>query len=200
MYSQSSPQFIATSATIANPKELAEHLTGEPFEVVDENGAPASRRHIVFVNSTVTFMCFQDIRCMAPMESGFYMARKNGSMNCLPTREEGIWLLPAVTLLLGGREGSRKGRFWTYIGQQYPYSVYDFTESRARDGPARFLAGFRGYLHADAYSGYDHIYLGSNETVIEVACWAHARRKFCDAARSSPRESHQIASRTTWPS
>jgi len=97
-----------------------------------------------------------------------------------------------VTVLLGGQEGSRKGRFWTYIGQLHPYSVYDFTESRARDGPARFLAGFEGYLHADAYGGYDHIYLGSNNSVVEVACWAHARRKFFDAARSSPRESHQI--------
>jgi transposase len=97
-----------------------------------------------------------------------------------------------VTVLVGGEPGSRKGRFWTYIAQQHPYSVYDFTESRARDGPARFLAGFEGYLHADAYSGYDHIYLGSNESVIEVACWAHARRKFFDAVRSSPRQAHQI--------
>ena len=97
-----------------------------------------------------------------------------------------------VTVLMGGKQGSRKGRFWTYIGEQYPYSVYDFTESRARDGPGRFLKGFAGYLHADAYGGYDHIYLGSNDSVIEVACWAHARRKFFDAARSSPRECHQM--------
>jgi transposase len=97
-----------------------------------------------------------------------------------------------VTVLMGGEEGSRKGRFWTYIGEQHPYSVYDFTESRARDGPARFLAGFQGYLHADAYGGYDHIYLGSNESVVEVACWAHARRKFFDATRGSPRQAHQV--------
>jgi hypothetical protein len=43
-----------------------------------------------------------------------------------------------------------------------------------------------------AYGGYDHIFLGSNNSVIEVACWAHARRKFLDAALSSPRESHQV--------
>ncbi len=97
-----------------------------------------------------------------------------------------------VTVLMGGQEGSRKGRFWTYIGEQHPYSVYDFTESRARDGPAQFLAGFRGYLHADAYGGYDQIYLGSNNTIREVACWAHARRKFFDAQSSSPRDAHQI--------
>ncbi len=97
-----------------------------------------------------------------------------------------------VTVLMGGQEGSRKGGFWTYIGEQHPYSVYDFTESRARDGPAQFLAGFQGYLHADAYGGYDQIYLGSNNTIREVACWAHARRKFFDAQSSSPRDAHQI--------
>jgi transposase len=95
-----------------------------------------------------------------------------------------------VTVLT--REGSRQGRFWTYIAEEHPYSVYDFTESHKRDGPAKFLAGFSGYLHADAYSGYDHIYLGSNASIIEVACWAHARRKFFDARTSAPRDAHQM--------
>ena len=97
-----------------------------------------------------------------------------------------------ITVLTGGKDGSRKGRFWTYISEEYPYSVYDFTDSRARDGPAKFLAGYEGYLHADAYGGYDHIYLGSNDSILEVACWAHARRKFFDARLSSPREAHQV--------
>ncbi len=97
-----------------------------------------------------------------------------------------------VTVLTGGQEGSRQGRFWAHIAEEHPYSVYDFTESRARDGPGKFLAGFQGYLHADAYGGYDHIYLGSNDSIREVACWAHARRKFFDAKDSSPRDAHQI--------
>jgi transposase len=97
-----------------------------------------------------------------------------------------------VTVLVGGDQGSRRGRFWTYIAEEHPYSVYDFTESRARDGPASFLRNFQGYLHADAYGGYDHIYLGSNEAILEVACWAHARRKFFDANHSSPRQTHQV--------
>jgi len=97
-----------------------------------------------------------------------------------------------VTVLVGGDQGSRRGRFWTYIAEEHPYSIYDFTESRARDGPASFLQKFQGYLHADAYGGYDHIYLGSNEAILEVACWAHARRKFFDANHSSPRQTHQV--------
>ena len=49
-----------------------------------------------------------------------------------------------------------------------PYNVFDFTMSRKRDGPSRFLAGFRGHLQADAFSGYDGIYAGGD--VVEVGC------------------------------
>jgi len=98
-----------------------------------------------------------------------------------------------VKVLVGGEEGSRQGRFWTYVGNdQHPYSVYDFTMSRSRDGPQQFMQTFRGYLHADAYAGYDAIYVGSDSQIIEVACWAHARRKFFDARSNYPREAHQI--------
>src|SRR4051794_19783220 len=54
--------------------------------------------------------------------------------------------------------------------------------SRKRDGPSRFLKGFRGYLQADAFSGYDGIYAGGD--VVEVGCNAHARRKFVEAQKT----------------
>jgi transposase len=98
-----------------------------------------------------------------------------------------------VKVLVGGEQGSCQGRFWTYIGDdEHPYSVYDFTMSRSRDGPQQFLQTFRGYLHADAYAGYDAIYLGSDSGIVEVACWAHTRRKFFDARHNYPREAHQV--------
>ncbi len=49
----SNPTFICTSATIANPKELAEELTGENFELINNNGAPSSKKHIVFYNPPI---------------------------------------------------------------------------------------------------------------------------------------------------
>ena len=98
-----------------------------------------------------------------------------------------------VTVLGGDVLGSSTGRFWVYIGDaQHPYSVYDFTMSRSRDGPAEFLKDYRGFLQADAYGGYDGIYLDSQGRIIEVACWAHARRKFYDARSNAPREANQI--------
>ena len=103
-----------------------------------------------------------------------------------------MWTDDTPVTVLGGSAGSFQGRFWTYIGHEQPYSVYDYTPSRSRDGPASFLQGFTGYLHADAFAGYDAIYLGSQSAIREVACWAHARRKFFDAVKSYPRESHQV--------
>jgi len=75
------------------------------------------------------------------------------------------------------------GRMWTYVGDEtHPFTYFDFTRSRERDGPARVLANFRGYLQADAFSAYDGIYLHSHDAIQEVACWAHARREseWCD--------------------
>ena len=49
----SNPVFICSSATIANPRELAERLTEQPFELVDESGAPRGEKFFVFVNPPV---------------------------------------------------------------------------------------------------------------------------------------------------
>lgn len=98
-----------------------------------------------------------------------------------------------VTALGGDKPGSTKARFWVYIGgDTAPYSVYDFTMSRARDGPAAFLKNYRGFLQADAYGGYDGIFTGSDGAIREVACWAHARRKFFEARSHAPREANQV--------
>jgi DEAD/DEAH box helicase domain-containing protein len=49
----SNPTFICSSATIANPRELAERLAERPFELVDESGAPRGEKFFVFVNPPV---------------------------------------------------------------------------------------------------------------------------------------------------
>src|SRR5580658_4510009 len=82
----------------------------------------------------------------------------------------------------------RQGRLWTYVGDQHhPYIVYDFTPTRSGQGPLAWLGAWKGFLQADAYAGYDKLYARGD--VIEVACWAHARRKFFDAQESDPARS-----------
>ncbi len=85
----------------------------------------------------------------------------------------------------------RSGRIWAYIGDRdNPYIVYDYTPDRTRAGPANWLAQFKGYLQADAYGGYDGIY--NKGDCVEVACWAHARRKFFDAQDTDGRRAAEM--------
>ncbi len=85
------------------------------------------------------------------------------------------------------RDSERKikqtGRLWFYGGDHTQrFNVFDFTMSRARDGPRDFLKGYQGYLQADAFGGYDGIY--TDGQVVEVGCNAHARRKFIEAQKT----------------
>jgi transposase len=85
--------------------------------------------------------------------------------------------------------GSRRGYMWVYIGDQDDV-VFEYTNSRKRDGPESFLKGYRGYLQADAFAGYNRICAGGDVT--EVACWAHARRKFFEAQGSHGPEARRV--------
>jgi transposase len=92
---------------------------------------------------------------------------------------------------------TKTGRFWVYLGdKEHPQIVFTYTPSRSRNGPMEFLKGWGRdrtvYLQADAYGGYDGIYLGqAGGKVIEVACLAHARRKFYEARESDAATSTQ---------
>src|SRR6516165_3243346 len=96
-----------------------------------------------------------------------------------------------VPVLDETRDTTRQGRMWVYLGDgAHPYTVFDYTPNHSRDGPVRFLASYTGYLQADAYGGYDGIYVGSAGRIVEVACWAHARRKFFEARTTDPERGH----------
>jgi transposase len=89
------------------------------------------------------------------------------------------------------RDSTRRGHLWVYVGdREHPYTVFDFTPNHSRDGPQQFLAKFAGFLQADAFTGYDGIYLDSKGKIIEVACNAHARRKFFDARSTDAERAH----------
>jgi transposase len=80
---------------------------------------------------------------------------------------------------------ARTGRIWPYSGDAaHPVILYDYTATRERAGPEEFLKGYRGYLQADAYGGYDAFFKDPARGLIEVGCWAHARRYFHKALES----------------
>src|SRR5699024_8548923 len=72
--------FIATSATIANPTELARMLVHRPFKLVDTNGAPAAERYLCFLNPPIVDP--QQMRRQSPISAAARVARETISMEC----------------------------------------------------------------------------------------------------------------------
>lgn len=92
-----------------------------------------------------------------------------------------------VKVLERGRGFARLGRIWPYLGdREHPVVVYDYTSTRERAGPDRFLGEYQGYLQADAYAGYD-AFFQPGRGMTEVGCWMHARRYFIKALASDER-------------
>ena len=100
-----------------------------------------------------------------------------------------------IPLQVKGNGKVKKARLWVYVrgGPDPPLIAFDFSLDRSKQRPLGFLAGYRGYVHADAYSGYDELF--RQDGIIEVACWVHARRKFDEAASSRPQEATEIIAR-----
>jgi len=105
---------------------------------------------------------------------------------CGRVRASGVVATDDTIMPMQARKKAQKARIWIYAADaQNPYNVFDFTPSRSRDGPTKFLEEYQGTLLADGYGGYDGIVAGNGMT--RAGCWAHARRKLVDAERSEPR-------------
>jgi len=89
-----------------------------------------------------------------------------------------------VVPVLQEKGGTTKtGRLWGYCGSGPPCVIYEYSPDRQQKWAIEFLKDYHGYLQADAYTGYDKIYDLGN--IIEVACMAHARRKFFEVAEAN---------------
>ena len=86
-----------------------------------------------------------------------------------------------IKLQQKGKKGLKTGRMWVYVagGTGPPMKIFDFTVDRRKVRPKEFLGDYRGYIHADAYNGYDELF--ETEGIHECACWMHVRRKFVEA-------------------
>jgi len=89
-------------------------------------------------------------------------------------------------LLVRGLRRTAQARLWGYLGDQDHNQVfYEFTSDRKQEHPLRFFADYKGKIQADAYSGYDKLFLPGLERE-ELGCWAHARRHIYDARDTDP--------------
>jgi transposase len=94
----------------------------------------------------------------------------------------------ATGVLVQAPEKCRRGHFWVVIA---PERHVLFRYTAKHDGAAvdKLLDGYKGYLVADAHAVFDHLY--KRGTLIEVACWAHARRYWWKALETDPDRARQ---------
>jgi transposase/uncharacterized coiled-coil protein SlyX len=84
----------------------------------------------------------------------------------------------------------RTASAWVYLGDAAnPYTLFDLTPGRSQTFPQAFLAGYRGFVHADAYDGYNAVH----GNVRHLGCWMHARRYFVEAEPTDPRAVEALA-------
>jgi transposase/uncharacterized coiled-coil protein SlyX len=87
----------------------------------------------------------------------------------------------------------RTAHAWVYVGDAaHPYTVFDLTDGRRQEFPARFLAGYRGFIQADGYAGYNALYAAG---ATHVGCWAHVRRNYFEAKESDTARAHEALAR-----
>jgi transposase len=94
-----------------------------------------------------------------------------------------------VPILAKGQ--TETGRAWVYVrddrpfgGKDPPAALFFASRDRTRQHPERHLAGYAGILQADAFDGYNRLYLPDRKPgpIVEALCWSHARRKFFELA------------------
>ena len=83
------------------------------------------------------------------------------------------------------------GRCWTYVRDDRPFAgpappaaVFYYSRNRRGEHPQGHLARWTGALQADAYGGYDALYVAGRTygQIFQAPCWAHGRRKFFELA------------------
>jgi len=84
-----------------------------------------------------------------------------------------------------GRSDTQKSYMWVARGGPPDKKViwYEYHSSRSGSHAKEFLEGYRGHLQTDGFSGYDSA-VKDNSDIIQIGCWAHARRKFFEASKA----------------
>ena len=103
------------------------------------------------------------------------------SLLCEPVLQSDDTVVPYQNPLRRGK--TSRGYLWAYT-KPGAEVVFEFTPGRSREGPRRFLEGFRGHLQADGYSGYNEVFRTGH--IEHIACMAHVRRKIYEARDEDP--------------
>jgi len=94
----------------------------------------------------------------------------------------------ATGVLVQNREKCRNGHFWVVAAPER-HVLFAYTPKHDSAAVDELLAGYKGYLVADAHAVFDHLYKSGD--VVESGCWSHARRYWFKALLTDPERARQ---------
>ncbi len=145
--------------------KFADHLPLHRLEGIFE------RQGLPFARSTLAGFVKHSAEALAPIV--LEMKRQILATDYLQTDDT------PVLVLEPDDGGSIKGRVWTYLSPLERQVVFVASRTHERRHVTDFLGDYRGFMQADAYNGYDAVYRTGR--IVEIGCWAHARRRFVTA-------------------
>lgn len=89
----------------------------------------------------------------------------------------------ATGVLVLDKERCRTGHFWVLVAPGR-HVLYRYSPGHNKAAVDQLLAGYKGFLVADAHAVYDHLF--ADGSIVEVGCWSHCRRYFIKALDSDP--------------
>ncbi len=144
-------------------------------------------------SSTLIDWCGQGVRVLAPLVERIRESVMTADR--LHADDTTVRVLDPSKRVEGIGKGVKEGRIWIYLrddrpwgGTTPPASAYHFSPDRKGEHPREHLAGFRGILQADAYTGFASLYVPEGNgppRIREAACWAHLRRDFFDVHKET---------------
>ena len=218
----SHPQFICCSATIANPRELAEALTEDPFELVDRNGAPRGEKYFILYNPPVVNRQLGIRRSYINETRRIALEFIERKLQTLVFANNRLATEVLVTYL---KDACDSGRFPTesvrgYRGGYLPRERREIERKPARrrdpgrGGHQRAGAGHRHRLARrrgdGGVSGHDRVAAGSAPGAPDAArvrrprCWWPRARRSTSTSSSTPTTSSDVrrnmrtSTRTIW--
>lgn len=123
--------------------------------------------------NTMVNWALQASECLAPISQALWEQLK--SIHVLQADETRVKML----------DDNKTGFMWCYhsCDPNNRFVLFAYADSRASQVPEKHLADYKGILQTDGYSGYNSF--RASESVINIGCFAHCRRKFVDVVKIS---------------
>lgn len=113
-----------------------------------------------------------------------YQQQPDGASQRRDHREQSAAFDQEITAGIAKGKTVMKGMMWGILNKEKGLILFDFSGSRATVQAKRLLNSYEGLLMTDGYSVYSKLARESEKGIINLNCWAHARRKFLEAKNS----------------